>query len=79
MVLCGSGLHSGIKTGLILQPMPPGSGIIFGDISTGKTIPARLENVKSTDYATRLQKGSSSVGTIEHIMAVLHMLSLIHI
>ena len=73
MVLCGSGLHSGIKTGLILQPMPPGSGIIFGDISTGKTIPARLENVKSTDYATRLQKGSSSVGTIEHIMAVLHM------
>ena len=73
VVLCGSGLHSGIKTGLILQPMPPGSGIIFGDISTGKTIPARLENVKSTDYATRLQKGSSSVGTIEHIMAVLHM------
>ena len=73
VVLCGSGLHSGIKTGLILQPMPPGSGIIFGDISTGKTIPARLENVQSTDYATRLQKGPSSVGTIEHIMAVLHM------
>ncbi|PIP72600.1 MAG: UDP-3-O-[3-hydroxymyristoyl] N-acetylglucosamine deacetylase [Nitrospinae bacterium CG22_combo_CG10-13_8_21_14_all_47_10] len=73
VVLCGSGLHSGIKTGLILQPMPPGSGIVFGDISTGKTIPARLENVRSTDYATRLQKGSASVGTIEHIMAVLHM------
>ncbi|MZH45619.1 MAG: UDP-3-O-[3-hydroxymyristoyl] N-acetylglucosamine deacetylase [Nitrospinae bacterium] len=73
VVLCGSGLHSGIKTGLILQPMPPGSGIIFGDISSGKTIPARLENVQSTDYATRLQKGPASVGTIEHIMAVLHM------
>ncbi|MBL7019740.1 MAG: UDP-3-O-[3-hydroxymyristoyl] N-acetylglucosamine deacetylase [Nitrospinaceae bacterium] len=73
VVLCGSGLHSGIKTGLILQPMPPGSGIIFGDISTGKTIPARLENVQSTDYATRLQRGPASVGTIEHIMAVLHM------
>jgi UDP-3-O-[3-hydroxymyristoyl] N-acetylglucosamine deacetylase len=72
-VLCGSGLHSGIKTGLILQPMPPGSGIIFGDISSGKTVPARLENVLSTDYATRLQKGQASVGTIEHIMAVLHM------
>jgi UDP-3-O-acyl N-acetylglucosamine deacetylase len=53
--------------------MPPGSGIIFGDISTGKTIPARLENVQSTDYATRLQKDSASVGTIEHIMAALHM------
>ncbi len=73
MVLCGSGLHSGIKTGLILQPMPPGSGIIFGDISTGKTIPARLENVQSTDYATRLRKDRVSVGTIEHIMATLHM------
>jgi UDP-3-O-acyl N-acetylglucosamine deacetylase len=73
VVLCGSGLHSGIKTGLILQPMSPGSGIIFGDISSGKTIPARLENVQSTDYATRLQKGAASVGTIEHIMAVLHM------
>ncbi len=73
VVLCGSGLHSGIKTGLILQPLPPGSGIIFGDISTGKTIPAHLENVQSTDYATRLQKDRVSVGTIEHIMAVLHM------
>ena len=73
VVLCGSSLHSGVKTGLILQPMPPGSGVIFGDISTGKTIPARLENVQSTDYATRLQKDRMSVGTIEHIMAVLHM------
>jgi len=73
VVLCGSGLHSGINTGLILQPLPPGSGIIFGDISTGKTIPARLENVQSTDYSTCLKKGLASVATIEHIMAVLHM------
>ena len=73
VVLCGSSLHSGIKTGLILQPMPPGSGIIFGDIASGKTIPAQLENVQSTDYSTCLKKGASSVGTIEHIMATLHM------
>lgn len=73
VVLCGSGLHSGIKTGLILQPMPPGSGIIFGDIASGKTIPAKLENVQSTDYSTCLKKGVNSVGTIEHIMATLHM------
>lgn len=73
MVLCGSGLHSGIKTGLILQPLPPGSGIIFGDITSGDTIPARLENVESTDYSTCLKKGFISVATIEHIMAVLHM------
>lgn len=73
VVLCGSGLHSGINTGLILQPLPPGSGVIFGDISTGKTIPARLHNVQSTDYSTCLKKGLASVATIEHIMAVLHM------
>ena len=73
VVLCGSGLHSGIKTGLILQPMPPKSGIIFGDISSGNTIPAKLENVQSTDYSTCLKKGLTSVATIEHIMAVLHM------
>jgi UDP-3-O-acyl N-acetylglucosamine deacetylase len=73
VVLCGSGLHSGIKTGLILQPLPPDSGIIFGDISSGQTIPAQLENIKSTNYSTSLKKGRSSVATIEHIMAVLHM------
>ena len=73
VVLCGSGLHLGLKTGLILQPLPPGSGIIFGDISSGQTIPARLENIISTDYSTTLHKGRSSVATIEHIMAVLHM------
>lgn len=73
MVLCGSGLHSGIKTGLILQPLPPGSGIIFGDISSGDTVAARLENVHSTDYSTCLRKGFTSVATVEHILAVLHM------
>ncbi|MBI4383102.1 MAG: UDP-3-O-[3-hydroxymyristoyl] N-acetylglucosamine deacetylase [Nitrospinae bacterium] len=73
VVLCGSGLHSGIKTGLILQPLPPGSGIIFGDISSGNTIPARLENIQSTEYSTCLRRGESSVATIEHILAALHM------
>ena len=73
VVLCGRGLHSGIKTGLIMQPLPPGSGIIFGDISSGDTIPARVENVQSTEYATCLRKGYASVATIEHIMATLHM------
>jgi len=73
VVLYGSGLHKGLKTGLILQPLPPGSGIIFSDISSGQTIPASLENIISTNYSTTLQKGRSSVATIEHIMAVLHM------
>ena len=73
VVLYGSGLHKGLKTGLILQPMPPESGIIFSNISNGQTIPARLENIISTNYSTTLHKGKASVATIEHIMAVLHM------
>ena len=73
VVLCGRGLHSGIKTGLILQPLPPGSGIIFGDISTGSATPAQLSSVHSTDYSTCLKGGFGSIATIEHIMAVLHM------
>ena len=73
VVLCGHGLHSGLKTGLILSPLPPNNGIIFGDISSGETIPANLEYVQSTDYATTLKNGMASVKTVEHIMAALHM------
>jgi len=73
VVLYGSGLHKGLKTGLILQPLPPESGIIFSHISSEQTMPARLENIISTNYSTTLHKGRASVATIEHIMAVLHM------
>lgn len=73
VVLCGQGLHSGIKTGLILSPLPPNSGIVFCDISTGETIRAHLEHVNSTDFATGLRKGKKVVRTIEHILAALHM------
>ncbi|MBI5183135.1 MAG: UDP-3-O-[3-hydroxymyristoyl] N-acetylglucosamine deacetylase [Nitrospinae bacterium] len=73
VVLCGQGLHSGLKTGLILSPLPPNSGIIFGDISTGEVVPAHLDHVESTEYATSLKRGYTTVRTIEHIMAVLHM------
>ena len=73
VVLCGQGLHSGIKTGLILSPLPPDSGIVFEDISTGERVKAHINNVASTKYATTLKKNYTSIKTIEHIMAVLHM------
>jgi len=73
VVITGLGLHSGIKTGLIISPLPPNSGIIFSDISSGKQISASLDNVQSTEYATSLRAGQTSVKTIEHIMATLHM------
>ncbi|MEI6127746.1 MAG: UDP-3-O-acyl-N-acetylglucosamine deacetylase, partial [Pseudomonadota bacterium] len=71
-VLSGRGLHSGDKTGLILSPMPPNTGIIFGNISTGETIPSDIDFVVSTDYATCLQNTNAVARTIEHFLAVLH-------
>jgi UDP-3-O-acyl N-acetylglucosamine deacetylase len=72
MVVSGQGLHSGDKTGLILTPLPPGSGIVFGNISSDDTIPASIEYVVSTDYSTCLQTASSAARTIEHCLATLH-------
>jgi len=72
VVLSGQGLHSGMKTGLILSPLPPNSGIVFGNITTSETIPAHIDYVQSTEYATSLRRGKASAKTIEHFMAVLH-------
>lgn len=72
MVISGRGLHSGDKTGLILSPLPPNSGIIFGNISDNETVPAHIDFVESTSYATCLRNGTATARTIEHLLAVLH-------
>jgi UDP-3-O-[3-hydroxymyristoyl] N-acetylglucosamine deacetylase len=72
VVINGQGLHSGIRTGLILQPLPPGSGIVFGSISSAATIPARIEYVDSTGYATTLFHNGIVARTVEHLLAALH-------
>ena len=72
MVLYGTGLHSGKKTGLLLQPLPPHSGILFGNISSDEVIPAHLDYVQTTEFATTLKKGRAIAKTVEHLMAVLH-------
>ena len=72
MVLYGTGLHSGMKTGLLLQPLPPHSGILFGNISSDEVVPAHLDYVQATEFATSLKKGRAIAKTIEHFMAVLH-------
>jgi len=72
VVLSGQGLHSGVKTGLILHPLPPNSGIRFTGISGEVTVPAHLDYVGSTGYATSLRTQGFAVGTVEHLLAVLH-------
>ena len=72
VVFSGQGLHSGIKTGAVLHPMPPNSGILFSGISADATVPAHLDYVGSTGYATSLCGKGIVVGTVEHFLAVLH-------
>lgn len=71
-VLYGTGLHSGHKTGLILLPQPPNTGILFYDLAEDVVIPALVDNVVSTDFATSLGRNGVYIRTIEHLMATLH-------
>src|SRR5262245_17519444 len=73
VVIHGQGLQSGVKTGMILSPLPPHSGILFADIATGETVAAAAAHVESTGYATTLRRGLVTARTVEHIMAALHM------
>ncbi len=73
VVIYGQGLQSGVKTGMILSPLPPNAGVLFGDIATGETIPAEAAYVESTGYATTLRRGLVTARTVEHIMAALQM------
>ncbi len=71
VVASGHGLHSGVKTGVILHPMPPGSGILFQSLATEKSVPARVEFADSTGYATTLFRGGFGAKTVEHLLATL--------
>ena len=72
VVLSGQGLHSGVKTGLILHPLPANQGILFTGISGDVTLPAHLDYVGSTGYATSLRSKGFAIGTVEHFLAVMH-------
>lgn len=72
VVVQGQGLHSGVRTGTILQPSPPGSGIVFSALSADTMIPATIEYVTSTGYATSLCRDGVVARTVEHLMSALH-------
>ncbi|HEY5996514.1 MAG TPA: UDP-3-O-acyl-N-acetylglucosamine deacetylase [Candidatus Deferrimicrobiaceae bacterium] len=71
-VMYGQGLHSGKKSGLIFEPLGPGSGIHFVGVSDNRAVPAHLDYVGSTGYATTIRLGSTQVATIEHVMSALN-------
>jgi UDP-3-O-acyl N-acetylglucosamine deacetylase len=71
-VIYGLGLHSGGRTGMVIQPLPPDSGIHFQSLPSGTVIPAHVDAVGDTEYATTLTRGGASVKTIEHLLSALH-------
>jgi UDP-3-O-[3-hydroxymyristoyl] N-acetylglucosamine deacetylase len=71
-VVYGLGLHSGQRTGMTLQPLPPDSGIHFITLPTGIEIPAHVGAVADTDYATTLSGEGENIRTVEHLLSALH-------
>ncbi len=70
-ILYGQGLHSGKKSGLMLEPLPANSGIHFVGVSHPSPVPAHVDFVESTGFATTLKLGQTQVATIEHLMSAL--------
>ncbi len=71
-VLYGLGLHSGSRTGMALQPLPPDTGVHFVTLPTNTYIPGYVDAVADTDYATTLSSGGASIRTVEHLLSALH-------
>ncbi len=71
-VVYGLGLHSGSRTGMAVQPLPPDSGIHFVTLPTDIHIPAFVGDVAETDYATTLARDRASIRTVEHLLSALH-------
>jgi UDP-3-O-[3-hydroxymyristoyl] N-acetylglucosamine deacetylase len=71
-VIYGLGLHSGGRTGMVIQPLPPDTGIHFLTLPRGVTMSAHVNSVAETDFATSLTRDGESIRTVEHLLSALH-------
>ena len=69
--LDGIGLHTGVKTNIILKPAPLKSGIFFNRTDKSTIIPAKWNNVISTKFSTNLASNGVEVKTVEHLLSAL--------
>jgi UDP-3-O-[3-hydroxymyristoyl] N-acetylglucosamine deacetylase len=71
----GVGVHSGLKTELVLRPAPPDTGVVFTrtDLSPRTPIPVDAFAVSDTRMASTISPGGDpalpKVQTIEHLMS----------
>jgi UDP-3-O-[3-hydroxymyristoyl] N-acetylglucosamine deacetylase len=74
--IVGVGLHSGRPARVLIYPAREDRGIVFRrvDLAGQPEIGAHYRNVVSTQMATTLGRGAVSIGTVEHLMAALHVL-----
>jgi UDP-3-O-acyl N-acetylglucosamine deacetylase len=58
----------------VLEPLPPDTGIHFAKIGDVKPVPAFVDYVHSTSFATTISASGqgSGVSTIEHLLSTLH-------
>ncbi|MCW5774229.1 MAG: UDP-3-O-acyl-N-acetylglucosamine deacetylase [Rhodospirillaceae bacterium] len=71
----GTGLHSGAKVQLTLNPAPANHGIVFRRTdrpAAAADVPARWDHVVDTRMCSTLANAAgTAVGTVEHLMAAL--------
>ena len=67
----GIGLHTGVKSNVILNPAALKSGIIFNRIDKSTIIPAKWDNVISTKFSTNIASNGVEVKTVEHLLSAL--------
>jgi UDP-3-O-[3-hydroxymyristoyl] N-acetylglucosamine deacetylase len=73
IVVYGVGLFSGVKTGMILLPVPENTGIVFEHIPDGERIPAYIDFTFSMGGFTSVKGKNCVVRTIEHLLSACHM------
>jgi UDP-3-O-[3-hydroxymyristoyl] N-acetylglucosamine deacetylase len=68
----GLGLHTGVEVRVTLRPAPPDTGYIFlrSDLDHFE-IPATVEYVSHSSYATTLMRKGVTLATVEHLLAAL--------
>ena len=69
----GIGLHTAVKSRLVLAPAPADTGIVFRRVDLdGFEIEAHVRNVARVSYATSLMKKGVLLSTTEHLLAALY-------